>query len=90
MLMHKFSGLAAAILALSVVIAATVLIVNRSFMADSIGIKGDRLDVVAQDCPQVGWPYGCDWQPNAPPESRAHLRIHHRVKRQQCRAFGYC
>jgi hypothetical protein len=90
MLMHKFGRLAAAILALTLVIAATVLIVKRSFTADSIGIKGDRLEVVAQDCPQVGWPYGCDWQLNAPPESRAHLRIRHRAKRQQCRAFGYC
>ena len=29
-----------------------------------VGIKGDRLAVVENkpECPQVAWPYGCDWQ----------------------------
>lgn len=29
-----------------------------------VGIKSDRLSVAEQkaECPQIIWPYGCDWQ----------------------------
>jgi hypothetical protein len=32
-----------------------------------VGTKGDRLAVAEQKagCPQITWPYGCDWQETA-------------------------
>ena len=88
MLVHKLIGTAAAVLTLGLAIAATVLIVKR--MSYPVGIKSDRLEVVAQDCAQFSWPYGCDWQQSVSPEPKKSSRFGRRGKRLRCRDFGNC
>jgi hypothetical protein len=85
---HKLIGTAAVVIALGLAIMATVLIVKQTY---PLGIKGNRLDVVVQDCSELGWPYGCDWQPHsAAPEPRKHPRPGRRDKHLRCRDFGNC
>jgi len=88
MLVHKFIGTAAAVVALGLAIMAAVLIVKQTY---PLGIKSDRLDVVAQDCSQFGWPYGCDWQQqDVSAEQKKNSRFGRRGKRLRCRDFGNC
>ena len=91
MLVQKLIGTAVAVLALSLAVGGTVLIVKRVFATYPLGIKGDRLEVVAQDCSQIGWPFGCDWQrQEATPEPKKPSRFGHRGKRLRCHNFGNC
>jgi len=91
MLAHKAISTAAAVLMLSLAIMATVLIAKRIFATYPLGIKADRLDIVAQDCSQIGWPYGCDWQrQDALPEPKKNSRFGRRGKRLRCHDFGNC
>ena len=42
-----------------------------------VGIKGDRLAVAEYkpECPQVAWPYGCDWQgTTSSTQTKRHIR----------------
>jgi hypothetical protein len=91
MLVHKLIRTVAAVLALSLAIIATIVIVKRIFPTYPLGVKGDRLEISAQDCSQAGWPYGCDWQPqSATPEPKKRLLFGRRGKRLRCRGFGNC
>jgi len=44
------------------VLAATISMIEPASL--TVGIKGDRLAVVARkaECPPIVWPYGCEWQ----------------------------
>lgn len=88
MLAHKLIGTAAVVTALGLAITATVLIVKQIY---PLGIKGDRLDVIVQECSELGWPFGCGWQrQDASPEPKKHLRPGRRDKHPRCRDFGNC
>ncbi len=88
MLAHKLTGTVAVVIALGLAIMATVVIVKRTY---PLGFKSDRLDVVVQECSELGWPYGCNWQQqNASPEPRKHVRPGRRDKHLRCRDFGNC
>ena len=89
--MHKLIGTAAAMLVLGLAIMAVVLIAKRILVTYPLGIKGDRLEVAAQDCSQVSWPFGCNLQQSdALPEPKKNPRFGRRGKRLRCQSFRNC
>ncbi len=90
MLVHKLnSPVIGALLAISVAAATVVAVWKRQSTTYPLGIKGDRLDVVPRvDCPQVAWPFGCDWQQqSALPDTKKHSRFGRRGRRLGPRSY---
>jgi hypothetical protein len=55
---------AGTIFAVGIVIVLGAMVSKAEPSSEPVGIKGDRLAVVEHksECPQIMWPYGCDWQ----------------------------
>jgi hypothetical protein len=87
---HKANGIVAAVIALSLAIAATVVIGKRYFMASPLLMTAERPEAAAQKCSQIGWPYGCDWQQNTVQQPKKSLRLERRSRHPRCVDNGNC
>jgi hypothetical protein len=60
----SFKAAVAGTLAVGIVTALGAMISKAEPLSSPVGIKSDRLAVFEQKqgCPQIAWPYGCDWQ----------------------------
>ncbi len=59
-----FKAVLGGMLAIGIVTLLGAMISKAESSNSPVGIKGDRLDLVEQKpgCPQIAWPFGCDWQ----------------------------
>ena len=61
---NLFKAAVAGMLAIGVVTVLGAMASKEQPSSSPVGIKSDRLAVVEHKagCPQIIWPYGCDWQ----------------------------
>ena len=60
---NLFKGVVAGMLAVGIVTVLGAMVSKQESSSAPVGIKGDRLAVAEYKtgCPQISWPYGCDW-----------------------------
>jgi hypothetical protein len=61
---NLFKAAIAGMLAVGMVTVLGAMVSKEESSGSPVGIKSDRLAVAEYKagCPQIAWPYGCDWQ----------------------------
>jgi hypothetical protein len=61
---NLFKAPIAGMLAIGIVTVLGAMVSKEQPSSPPVGIKSDRLAVAEYKagCPQIAWPYGCDWQ----------------------------